>query len=183
MQIENWKKIKTPLSNDVIRELRSGDGVLINGIMFAARDKAHQRFAQMLERGEKLPFDFNGQIIYYVGPSPTPPGFVSGSAGPTTSSRMDALTEIVLAAGIKGMVGKGKRNEATREFITKYAAPYFSAFGGAGAYLAKCIIKSEIIAFEDLGPEAVYKMEVLDFPAIVINDIYGGDLYTDVIRK
>lgn len=183
MHIKNWKRLSAPLTDDVIRDLRAGDGVLISGTIYAARDKAHQRFVEIIARNEALPFDFKGQIIYYVGPTPAAPGKISGSAGPTTSSRMDAFTEAVLSAGIKGMIGKGKRDTATKDCIRRFNAPYFSTFGGAGAYLAKRIIKSEIIAFDDLGPEAVYKMEVSDFPAVVINDIYQGDLYANAAQK
>lgn len=181
--MKEWNKIKTPLGESLIESLRSGDRFLLSGTVYAARDRAHQRLCAMAGRGEELPFDPAGQVIYYMGPSPAPPGRVIGSAGPTTSSRMDPFTEEILKLGVRAMIGKGKRDAATRSLLQKYRAVYFATFGGAGAYLARRIVASDIAAFEDLGAEAVYRLRVEDFPIIVINDIHGGDLYEDAIRK
>jgi fumarate hydratase subunit beta len=181
--MNGWKHITAPFDDDTVKELRTGDGVLISGIIYTARDKAHERLCLLIEGKMPLPFDLRGQVLYYAGPTPAPPGKASGSAGPTTSSRMDAFSETIIPSGIKGMIGKGKRDDTTKACIKKFAAPYLSAFGGAGAYLGKRIVSSKAIAFEELGPEAVYEIEVSDFPAVVINDIYGGDLYEDALRK
>ncbi len=181
--MKDWKKIETPVSASLIESLHSGDRLLLSGTVYTARDKAHQRLCAMAASGENLPFDPAGQVIYYMGPSPAPPGRVIGSAGPTTSSRMDAFTGDILKMGVKGMIGKGKRDAATRDLLQQYRAVYFATFGGAGAYLAKRITGSELIAFEDLGAEAVYRLRVEDFPIIVVNDTHGGDLYEDVLRK
>lgn len=150
---------------------------MISGVFYAARDAAHQRLTQALEKGDKLPFDLEGETIYYLGPSPAPPGRVIGSAGPTTSRRLDAYTPQLIAAGIRAMIGKGNRPPEVKEAIKKHKAVYFVTFGGAGALLAKSIKQAEVIAYEDLGAEAILKLEVEDFPAIVANDIYGGDLF------
>jgi len=179
----NWKQISSPFSEKTVRELRTGEGVLISGVLYTARDKAHERLCVLIEQAKALPFTLSGQVIYYAGPSPAPPGKASGSAGPTTSSRMDAFSETILSGGIRGMIGKGKRDEKTKSLIKKFAVPYLSAFGGAGAYLGSRITSSKIIAFEDLGPEAIYEITVGEFPAVVINDIYGGDLYENALRK
>lgn len=160
-------------------DLKVGESVLLSGMLYTARDAAHKRMVDALERGEKLPFDIKGQTLYYTGPSPAPPGRVIGSAGPTTSSRMDEFTPRLLAAGLKGMIGKGPRSPEVRETIKKYRAVYFAAVGGAGAFLSKAIVSAEIVAYEDLGPEAVLRLEVKDFPATVINDISGRDLYEE----
>jgi fumarate hydratase subunit beta len=181
--MNGWKKIETPLSGDVIESLASGDRLLLSGVVYTARDQAHRRLRAIAERNEKPPVDLSGQMIYYMGPSPAPPGMVIGSAGPTTSSRMDPFTEPVLKLGVKGMIGKGKRDHNSRELMAWYRAVYFSTFGGAGAYLAVRILESEVVAFEDLGPEAMFRLRVEEFPIIVINDIHGGDLYEDVLRK
>ncbi len=181
--MKDWKKIKTPVTGEMIDSLAAGDRLLLSGTVYAARDRAHERLCAMAARGEKLPFDPAGQLIYYMGPSPAPPGRVIGSAGPTTSSRMDPFTEAILKMGVKGMIGKGKRDGVTRGLLQKYRAVYFATFGGAGAYLAKRITGSTLIAFEDLGAEAIYRLSVEDFPVIVVNDIHGGDLYEDVLRK
>ena len=173
------QKITSPISADVIENLRAGDQVLISGIIYVGRDAAHKRLIEALDRGDKLPFDLQGQTIYYMGPSPTKPGHVIGSAGPTTSGRMDAYTPRLLAAGLKAMIGKGSRSEAVKEAIKEYKAVYFAAAGGAAALIAKSITKSETVAYEELGPEAILRLEVKDFPAVVINDIYGGDLYQE----
>jgi len=173
------QKITSPISVDAIDKLRSGDQVLISGVMYVGRDAAHKRLTEALDRGDKLPFDLRGQTIYYMGPSPTKPGYVIGSAGPTTSGRMDAYTTLLLAAGLKAMIGKGSRSEAVKEAICKHKAVYFAAAGGAAALIAKTITKAETIAYEELGPEAILRLEVKDFPAVVINDVHGGDLYQE----
>ncbi len=175
-------KINTPIDEKIISQLHAGDRVLINGILFGARDAAHKKLTKLIQRGEKLPFDINGQIIYYVGPTPPRPGEVIGSAGPTTSYRMDPYTPALLSAGLKGMLGKGARSEEVVEAIAKYKAVYFGAIGGIGALLSQKIIKAEVIAYKELGPEALWKFEVKDFPAIVINDIYGRDWYKEKLR-
>lgn len=171
--------IISPLEPEVVEKLRVGDQVFITGTIYTARDAAHKRLIQALDKGERLPFKVAGQTLYYMGPSPAKPGQVIGSAGPTTSGRMDVYTPRLLAAGLKAMIGKGSRSVAVKEAIKKYKAIYFAAIGGAGALIAKSIKKAEIIAYEDLGAEAILRLEVEDFPAIVVNDIYGGDLYQE----
>ncbi len=160
-----------------MKELHSGDYVYITGTVYTARDAAHKRMYEALERGEKLPFNVKDNIIYYMGPSPAREGRPIGSAGPTTASRMDKYTPSLLELGLKGMIGKGKRSDAVKHAIIRNNAVYFAAIGGAGALLSKSIIKSEIIAYEDLGTEAVRKLEVKDFPVIVAIDAEGNDLY------
>ena len=171
------QNITSPLDDKAVEELSAGTKVLISGVIYAARDAAHKRLIQALEEGEKLPFDPKGQTIYYMGPSPAKPGQVIGSAGPTTSSRMDAYTPRLLAAGLRAMIGKGARSPEVRETIKRYKAVYFATLGGAGALLHKSIKRVEVVAYEDLGPEAILRLEVEDFPAIVANDIYGADLF------
>jgi len=173
------KKITSPFNDKTIEGLKAGDQVLISGVMYVGRDAAHKRLVEALNKGDKLPFDVKGQVIYYMGPSPTKPGNVIGSAGPTTSGRMDAYTPRMLEAGLKGMVGKGLRTKDVKDAVKKYKAVYLASVGGAAALIAKSIVKSETIAYEELGPEALLRIEVKDFPAIVINDMYGGDLYED----
>ena len=173
------KKITSPFNDKTIADLKAGDQVLISGVMYVGRDAAHKRLVETMNKGEKMPFDVKGQVIYYMGPSPTKPGNVIGSAGPTTSGRMDAYTPRMLEAGLKGMVGKGLRTKDVKDAIKKYKAVYLAGVGGAAALIAKRIVKSEIIAYEELGPEALLRIEVKDFPAIVINDMYGGDLYEE----
>lgn len=171
------QNITSPLDDKIIEKLTAGTKVLISGVIYAARDAAHKRLIQALDESEKLPFDPKGQTIYYMGPSPAKPGQVIGSAGPTTSSRMDAYTPRLLAAGLKAMIGKGARSPEIRESLKKYKAVYFATIGGAGALLHKSIKRVETTAYEDLGPEAILRLEVEDFPAIVANDIYGADLF------
>jgi len=154
-----------------------GTKVLLSGVIYAARDAAHQRLVQALDKGEGLPFDLSGQTLYYMGPSPARPGQVIGSAGPTTSGRMDGYTPRLLATGLRAMMGKGSRSPVVREAIKKYKAVYFVATGGAGALLSKCIKQAEVIVYEELGAEAVLRLTVEDFPAVVANDIYGDDLF------
>jgi len=164
--------------------LKAGDKVRICGVLYAARDAAHKRMMALMDNHEELPVDLRGQIIYYVGPTPEKPGQVIGSAGPTTSSRMDPYTPRLLAEkGLKGTIGKGWRSPEVKEAMKAYRAVYFGAIGGAGALIARSIKKSDLVAYEDLGPEAIRRLEVEDFPAIVINDIYGGDLYEDGIKR
>ena len=171
------KRITAPLYDKVIESLTAGKKVFLSGYIYTARDSAHKRFIDTLNAGKELPFDIRNQIIYYCGPSPAPPGKVIGACGPTTSSRMDLYTPKLLSLGLKGMIGKGKRSSAVKEAIKQFKAVYFGATGGAGALLSHCVVSSEIIAYEDLGPEAVIKLEVRDMPLFVINDIYGDDLY------
>lgn len=170
------ENIKTPLSNRDIEKLKAGNKVLITGSIYTARDTAHRRFIELINQGKELPFDINGQIIYYTGPTPARPGMVIGSAGPTTSSRMDSYTLPLLKKGLKGMIGKGGRSEEVREAIKQYKAVYFLAVGGAGALIARTVKKLDVIAFPELGPEAVMRLEVEDLPAIVAIDCHGGDI-------
>ena len=171
------KNLTTPLSDKVISDLRAGDEVLLSGTVYTARDAAHRRLVELINQGAPLPFSLEGQIIYYVGPTPAPPGKVIGAAGPTTSSRLDAYTPTLLKAGLKGMIGKGKRGKNVIDAIKEYRAIYFVASGGAGALLSKYIYEVKLIAYPELGPEAIYKFKVKDLPVFVGNDIYGNDLY------
>jgi fumarate hydratase subunit beta len=172
-------RIKAPFDEKTVEKLKAGDQVLISGVIYAARDAAHKRLVEALDKDGKLPFDINGQVIYYMGPSPARAGHIIGSAGPTTSGRMDSCTPRLIASGLKGMIGKGDRAQTVKDAMQKHKAVYFAAIGGAGALISKTIKKAEIIAYEDLGTEAVRRLEVQDFPATVINDIYGGDLYQE----
>ena len=169
--------ITTPLDRKTIKELTAGTLVLISGTVYTARDAAHKRLIEALKRREELPFALKGQTIYYAGPSPARPGRVIGSAGPTTSGRMDIYTPRMLSAGVKAMIGKGNRSSEVREAMQKYKAIYFVATGGAGALLAQSIKKATVVAYDDLGPEAIRMLTVDNFPAIVANDIYGNDLF------
>ncbi|CUP69027.1 fumarate hydratase [Clostridium baratii] len=171
------KRVITPLNDLEISELKCGDSILLTGTIYTARDAAHKRLIELIEKGEKLPFDLEGETIYYVGPTPPKPGMVIGSAGPTTSYRMDAYAPKLLDLGLKGMIGKGLRNEEVIESIKKNKAIYFGAIGGAAALIGKSIIKSEVIAYEDLGSEAIRKLEVKDLPLVVIIDSLGNNLY------
>ncbi|MFH1743754.1 MAG: Fe-S-containing hydro-lyase [bacterium] len=173
------KRIATPLSDNDIAALRAGDRVLINGVIYTGRDAAHKRMVEALDRGENLPFDPKGQIIYFVGPTPPKPGQVIGSAGPTTSYRMDAYSPHLLAVGLKGMIGKGFMGPHVQEALVKHKGIYMSAIGGAGALIGKRIKEVEIIAYEDLGPEAVRRLVVEDFAAVVVYDMYGADLFKE----
>ena len=176
-------KLTTPLTDDLIEQLRAGDKVSITGVIYVGRDAAHKRLVAALDAGQPLPFDPHGQIIYYMGPSPAKPGDPIGSAGPTTSGRMDAYTPRMLEAGLRGMIGKGNRTQAVRDAIRKHRAVYMAATGGAGALIAKSIKKSETVAYAELGAEALLRLEVVDFPAIVVNDIHGGDAYEDGVKQ
>ncbi len=171
--------ITTPLKKEDIAKLKAGDTVKITGVIYTARDAAHARLVKLLDEGKELPIDVKGQVIYYVGPTPAKPGRPIGSAGPTTSYRMDAYAPRLIKEGLKGMIGKGARSKEVKDAIKSEKAVYFAAVGGAAALIAKSIKKAEIITYEDLGAEALRRMEVVDFPAIVINDIYGGDLYQE----
>ncbi len=177
------RRITTPLTDDVILSLHAGDKVLIDGAVLAARDAAHAKLVELIDKNEELPIDLKGQIIYYVGPTPSRPGYVIGSAGPTTSSRMDKFAPILIEKGLKGMIGKGYRSQAVKDAIVKYKAVYFAATGGAGALISKRIIKQEVVAYEELGPEALRIMIVKDFPVYVVNDAYGEDLYIQGQQK
>ncbi|MBS3906503.1 MAG: Fe-S-containing hydro-lyase [Syntrophaceae bacterium] len=172
-------RLKTPFSDKDVERLKIGDRVLLNGVIYTGRDAAHKRLSDLLKEGKELPFDIRGQIIYYVGPTPAKPGQVFGSAGPTTSYRMDAYAPALIEKGLKGMIGKGMRSDAVKEAMKKHQAVYFAATGGAGALLAKKVKKAEVVAYEDLGPEAIRRLEVEDLPVIVINDVRGNDLYIE----
>ena len=176
-------KIKTPLSDEDVQNLKIGDSILITGKIYTARDAAHKRLIDLIEKNESLPLDLKGQIIYYVGPAPAKPGYVIGPAGPTTSGRCDPYTPALLALGLKGMIGKGVRSKEVREAMKKHKAVYLAATGGAAALISKNIKAVKIIAYEDLGPEAIRELDVEDFPVIVANDAHGGDLYEEGIKK
>ena len=173
------QKIALPLTDETLKDLKAGDEVLLTGVMYVARDAAHKRMIEALDQGKPLPFDVRRQTIYFMGPSPARPGQPVGSAGPTTSGRMDSYSPRLIAEGLKGMIGKGMRSPAVKEAMKQYKAVYFGAIGGAGALASKSIKKSEVIAYEELGAEAVRRLEVEDFPVTVVNDIYGGDLYQE----
>ena len=171
------KKITSPLSDEIIKNLRMGEQVLLSGEIYTGRDAAHKRMIELLEGGKPLPFDVHGQAIYYAGPCPAPPGRVIGSVGPTTSRRMDAYTPRLIQEGLGIMIGKGNRSNEVIEAIRKYSGVYFAAVGGAGALMALCVERAEIIAFDDLGPEAVYRLSVRDMPLVVSIDCTGGNIY------
>ncbi|MBQ2273994.1 MAG: Fe-S-containing hydro-lyase [Clostridia bacterium] len=170
-------KINTPLTRDAARKLKAGDSCLISGVVYAARDAAHKRFCECIAANEPLPFDIEDSIIYFVGPTPAKPGEAIGSAGPTTSYRMDAYSPTLIKLGQTGMIGKGKRGPEVIEAMKKHGAVYFGAIGGCGALLSKCIKKAEVIAYEDLGAEAVRRLEVEDFPVVVVMDSHGNNFY------
>ena len=169
--------IKTPLTREDARKLKSGDSVLLTGVIYTARDAAHKRLCELVEQGKELPLDVKDSIIYFVGPTPARPGEAIGSAGPTTSYRMDAYSPTMIAQGQTGMIGKGKRNEEVVAAMKEHGAVYFGAIGGCGALLSKCIKKAEVIAYDDLGAEAIRRLEVEDFPVVVIIDSQGNNLY------
>jgi fumarate hydratase subunit beta len=173
------KRITLPLTDEIIKDLKAGDNILLNGTIYVGRDAAHKRMIEALDKGQELPFDIRGQTIYYMGPSPAKPGQAIGSAGPTTSGRMDPYSLRLLAEGLKGMIGKGNRSPAVKDAMKKHQAVYLAAIGGAGALIARSIKKAEVIAYEELGAEAIRRLELEDFPAMVANDIYGGDIYQD----
>ncbi len=171
------KRLTPPLTDEDARSLHAGDEVLITGVLYTARDAAHKRLVDLLDQGKPLPFDVRGQIVYYVGPTPARPGKPIGAAGPTTSGRMDKFAPRLIASGQKGMIGKGEMGVEVSEALKEYGAVYFMTVGGAGALLGKTITESEIVAYEDLGPEAIRKIRVVDFPAIVAQDSHGGNLF------
>ena len=173
------KKVKLPLTDEVLQGLKAGDNILLTGVMYVGRDSAHKRLIEALEQGKPLPFDIRGQTVYFMGPSPAKPGQPIGAAGPTTSGRMDSYSPRLIAEGLKGMIGKGMRSQVVKDAMKKYKAVYFAAIGGAGALISKSIKKSEVIAYEELGAEAILRLEVEDFPVTVVNDIHGGDLYQE----
>jgi len=175
-------RIDTPLTHNFVKSLRAGDMVEMTGVVYTARDAAHLKLVELIHAGQELPFDIRDQIIYYVGPCPAPEGKVIGSAGPTTSGRMDKYAPKLIELGLTGMIGKGQRNAEVVEAMQKYGAVYFGAVGGAGALISKCIKSSELIAFPELGTEAVRKLTVESFPAVVVIDAYGNNLY-DLGRK
>ena len=174
--------VTLPLKDDEVKELKAGEEVLISGVLYTARDAAHKRLVALLDEGKPLPFDIKGQTIYYVGPCPAPEGHVIGSAGPTTSGRMDLYSPRLIESGLRGMIGKGLRDSNVVEAIKKHGAIYFGAVGGAAALISSCIINQEVIAFSDFGTEAIRRIEVKDFPCFVIIDSYGNDRY-EVGRK
>ena len=177
------RHISVPLTDEVAGSLRTGDYVYLTGVIYTARDAAHKRMYEALEQGKELPFDMRNNVIYYMGPSPAREGRPIGSAGPTTASRMDKYAPALLDLGLKGMIGKGKRNQAVKDAVVRNGAVYFAAVGGAGALLSRSIISSEVIAYDDLGTEAIRKLEVKDFPVIGVMDSVGNDLYATAIQS
>ena len=177
------RKIHTPLTREEARTLRAGESCLLSGVIYTARDAAHKRLCERLDRGEELPMDIRDAVIYFVGPTPAKPGQAIGSAGPTTSYRMDAYSPKLIRAGLTGMIGKGKRGDEVVAAMKECGAVYFGAIGGCGALLSRCIRKAEVIAYDDLGTEAIRKLEVRDFPVIVVIDSQGNNLYETAILK
>ena len=175
--MDEIKKLHPPLPEADVRLLKAGDQVSLTGVIYTARDIAHKRLCESIDSGRKLPFELEGAVIYFAGPTPARPGRVIGAAGPTTSSRMDAFSPKLIANGLKAMIGKGYRGEEVREALKKYGAAHLSTIGGAGALLSKHIVSAEVIAYEDLGAEAIRKLEVVDFPAVVAYDCYGNSVY------
>jgi fumarate hydratase subunit beta len=173
------KEVSPPLSDADVESLKAGDRVRLTGVLYTARDAAHARLLPLMESGQALPVELRGQIIYYTGPSPARPGDVVGSIGPTTGGRMDKYTPRLLSLGLKGTIGKGARSQAVKDALREHKAVYFGAIGGAGAVLSRFVKKLDVVAYEDLGTEAIRRLEVLGFPVIVINDCHGGDLYQD----
>jgi len=177
LNLNEVTRLDTPFLPEDVHGLHIGQRVVLNGIIYTARDAAHKRLVELINAEEPLPFDMEGQVIYYVGPTPAKPGRVIGAAGPTSSYRMDAYAPLLMKNGLKGMIGKGTRSREVREAMRLYQAVYFAAIGGAGALMARSIISAEVIAYPELGPEAISRLEVKDMPLIVANDIYGKDLY------
>lgn len=175
--------LSAPLTGQDLSKIRSGDSVLLSGTIYSARDAAHQRLAALMDRGEPLPFDLEGAVIYYTGPSPAPPGRPIGSAGPTTSYRMDSFAPRLYAAGLAASIGKGRRAPEVLAAIRKHGGLYLAATGGAGAMLGLCVQSAKVIAFPELGPEAVYELGVKDMPLLVVNDAQGGELYAQPDRS
>jgi fumarate hydratase subunit beta len=176
-------ELGTPFAPDDLEPLRAGDSVALNGVLFTARDAAHLRFADAIAAGDALPFDVEGQVIYFVGPTPARPGHPIGSAGPTTASRMDPYSPLLVERGLRGMIGKGRRCQEVKDSMLRHRCVYFGAVEGTAALLARCVRSCEIVAYEDLGTEAVMRLEVNDFPVVVVNDLVGGDLYEEGPRR
>jgi fumarate hydratase subunit beta len=176
-------RIKTPVTDEVIAKMRAGDKVFITGYILTGRDSAHKKLIDLIKEGKDLPIDIKGQLIYYVGPTPARPGKAIGSAGPTTSYRMDSYAPTLHALGLKGTIGKGERSKEVKDALKKHKAVYLASVGGAGALISKSIEGSEVLAYPELGPEAIRRLKVRDFPCIVINDMYGGDLYEEGKKK
>lgn len=172
-------RLETPLTREGNEELKAGDVVLLSGVLYTARDAAHARIKEAIERGDELPFDVDGQVVYFTGPAPARPGHALGPAGPTTASRMDAYSPLLVERGLKGMVGKGLRSEAVRDSMKEHGCVYFGAVEGTAALLADRVKEAEVVAYEDLDSEAIRRLVVEDFPVVVINDLYGGDLYLE----
>lgn len=175
--------LTTPLTEEVVTQLKAGDNVYLSGVILTGRDAAHRRLVDLVEAGEPLPVDLKGQAIYYVGPAPAKPGKPIGSAGPTTSTRMDPYSPALMAQGLKAMIGKGSRSQEVKEAMKEHKAVYLAAVGGVAALLARTVNASEIVAYEDLGPEAIRRLEVEEFPTVVVNDVYGNDLYQMGVEK
>lgn len=174
------KRLRSPLTEADVRQLRAGDEVILDGTVYTARDMAHQRLCRAIDRGESLPIELEGAVIYFVGPTPARPGRVIGAAGPTTSARMDPFSPKLIAHGLRAMIGKGYRNEEVRRALQEYGAVHLSTLGGAGALLSRHIVRAEVVAYEDLGTEAIRKLEVVDFPAVVAYDAVGGTVYNEL---
>ncbi|MBN2455299.1 MAG: fumarate hydratase C-terminal domain-containing protein [Sedimentisphaerales bacterium] len=172
-------QLKPPLSEQEVRALKAGDEIVVTGTVYSARDMSHKRLCEVIKAGEQLPFDLDGAIIYFLGPTPAAPGQIIGAAGPTTSSRMDAFSPSLIQKGLKAMIGKGYRNGNVRQALKEYGAVHLSALGGAGALLSKLIVSAEVIAYQDLAAEAIRRLEVLNFPAIVAYDSHGRSIYGD----
>jgi len=183
MGMDKFIKLSPPLTDADVEQLHAGDRVLVTGVLYTARDAAHKRLMDLLAAGQPLPVDFRGQILYYVGPSPAPPGRVIGAAGPTTSYRMDSYTPTMLGLGLKAMIGKGKRSPEVKAAMQTHKAVYLGATGGAGALISQRIKEAQVVAFPELGPEAIHRLVVEDFPSIVINDCQGGDLFEEGQRR
>lgn len=179
-ETDRVKRLHAPLTEADVRQLRAGEEVVIDGTVYTARDMAHNRLCQAIDRGESLPIELKGAIIYFVGPTPARPGRVIGAAGPTTSARMDPFSPKLIAQGLRAMIGKGYRNDEVRRALQQYGAVHLSTLGGAGALLSRHIIRAEVVAYEDLGTEAIRRLEVVDFPAVVAYDAAGGSVYDDI---
>jgi fumarate hydratase subunit beta len=177
------RKIQAPFDENIVRNLRAGDTIALSGTILTGRDAAHKRMVDLIDSGKPLPFDISGQVIYYVGPTPPPPGRPIGAAGPTTSYRMDAYAPLLIQKGLRGMIGKGQRADGVKEAMIKYGAVYFAAVGGAGALISQCIKSAEVLAWEELGPEAVRRLVVEDLPLVVATDAAGNDLYVTGRQK
>ena len=181
--MEEIKKLTLPLTSEQIKELRVGDKIELSGVMYTGRDAAHKRLVELIANDKPLPIDINGSAIYYVGPTPAKPGRAIGSAGPTSSYRMDAYSEPLMQKGLKIMIGKGPRSQEYKEMLQKYSAVYISAIGGAAAAISESIVKCDLVCYEDLGAEAIYRLEIKDFFGIVTYDVYGNDLFLQEIEK